>query len=50
MRCYRRLGEFLLSFASSQKNLDRVAVWFGGTVAVLAAILAGAVAIKLVLR
>lgn len=50
MNCYRRLGESLLRFASSQKNVDRVAIWLGGTVAVLASILAGAIAIMLLLR
>lgn len=50
MNCYRRLGESLLRFASSQKNVDRVAIWLGGTVAVLASMLAGAIAIMLLLR
>ncbi len=28
-------SEWLLRFASSQKNVDRVAIWLGGTVSVL---------------
>lgn len=27
--------EWLLRFASKQKNIDRVALWLGGTIAIL---------------
>lgn len=30
------LAKWLLHFASSQRNIDWVAIWFGGTVSVLA--------------
>ncbi|WP_176058995.1 hypothetical protein [Paraburkholderia sp. BCC1876] len=43
-------AEWLLHFASSQKNIDRVAFWFGGTVSILAAALTVAVIVKLMLR
>ncbi|MGA7779099.1 MAG: hypothetical protein WCA85_15520 [Paraburkholderia sp.] len=41
--------KWLLRFASSQKNIDRVAMWLGGTVAVAAVLLAGMVAVMLIL-
>ena len=35
-----RLTEWILRFASSQQNVDRVAIWLGGTVSAIAAIFA----------
>lgn len=43
-------AEWLLHFASSQKNIDRVAMWFGGGVSVLAAAWTVAVIVMLLLR
>ncbi|WP_179401080.1 hypothetical protein [Burkholderia guangdongensis] len=40
----------LLEFAGSQKNIDLVAKWLGGGVAVIAAILAVAVTGHLIIR
>jgi hypothetical protein len=37
MKYYRRFGEWLFRFASSQENIDRVAKWLCWTVVVLAA-------------
>lgn len=45
-----RFGQWLLHFASSQRNIDRVAMWFGGTVSILAATLAITVTVMLLLR
>lgn len=36
MKRLNRFSEWLLRFASSQRNIDRVAIWFGGGVSVLA--------------
>ncbi|MFM0591382.1 hypothetical protein [Paraburkholderia dilworthii] len=44
------LAEWLFRFASSQKNVDRVAIWLGGTVSFITAILAIVVSIALVLK
>jgi hypothetical protein len=38
MKYYRRFGEWLYRFASSQENIDRVAKWLGWTVAVVVAL------------
>ncbi len=45
-----RFGEWLVRFASSQKNIDCVAMWLGGTVSILAAALAVTVIVMLLLR
>jgi hypothetical protein len=45
-----RFGEWLLHFASSQRDIDRVATWLGGTVSILAATLAATVIVMLLLR
>jgi hypothetical protein len=50
MKQPNRLGEWLLHFASSQKNIDRVAMWLGGTVSILAATLAVTVIVMQLLR
>jgi hypothetical protein len=50
MKRLNPLAEWLLRFASSQKNIDRVAIWFGGTVSVLAAAFAVTVMVMLLLR
>jgi hypothetical protein len=42
--------KWLFRFASSQKNIDCVAKWLGGTVAVLAVALAIALVIALILK
>lgn len=43
-------SEWLLRFASSQENIDRVAKWVGGTVSGLALALAVAVMVMLIRR
>lgn len=43
-------AEWLLRFASSQKNIDRVAIWLGGTVSVLALAMVFAIVIALILK
>jgi hypothetical protein len=50
MKRLNPLAEWLFHFASSQKNIDRVAVWFGGTVSVFTAVFAGAVILMLIVR
>lgn len=40
----------LLEFAGSQKNIDLVAKWLGGSVAAIAAVMAVAVAGHLIIR
>lgn len=35
MKYYRRFGEWLFRFASSQENVDRVAMWLCWTVIVV---------------
>jgi hypothetical protein len=47
---WRNLAEWLCRFASSQKNVDRVAMWLGGTVSALAAAVAVVVVIMLIRR
>ena len=43
MKYYRRFGEWLFRFASSQENIDRVAKWLCWTVVVLVAFVLAAV-------
>jgi hypothetical protein len=43
-------SEWLLRFTSSQKNVDRVAIWLGGTVSVLLIVSAVAFVIYMLLR
>ena len=43
-------AERLLYFASSQKSIDRVAIWLGGTVSIFAAVLAVLLLVMLLLR
>ncbi|MGF6902589.1 hypothetical protein [Paraburkholderia sp. GAS348] len=50
MKRLNRISEWLLHFASSQKNIDRVAMWFGGGVSVLAATFTVAVIVMLLRR
>jgi hypothetical protein len=45
-----RFGEWLFHFASSQKNIDRVAMWLGGTICILGAALAVTFIVMLLLR
>lgn len=40
MKWANHLAEWLFRFASSQRNIDRVAMWLGGTVALVDAALA----------
>ncbi|NYH26017.1 hypothetical protein [Paraburkholderia bryophila] len=50
MKRLNPFAEWLLHFASSQKNIDRVAMWFGGGVSVLAATFTVAVVVMLLRR
>lgn len=50
MKRLNPFAESLLRFASSQRNIDRVAMRLGGTVSVLAAALAAAITVVLILR
>ena len=44
------LAEWLFRFASSQKNVDRVAIWLGGTVSVIGVALAIVFLVMLIIR
>lgn len=50
MKRPNRFSEWLLHFASSQENIDRFAMWFGGAVSVLAAAFIVVVVVMLLLR
>jgi hypothetical protein len=50
MKWSARFSEWLLRFASSQKNIDWVAKWVGGTVAVLALAMVFALVVALILK
>jgi hypothetical protein len=50
MKWPTHFSEWLLRFASSQKNIDCVAKWLGGTVAVLAVMLAIALVVAIILK
>jgi hypothetical protein len=50
MKRLNPFSEWLLRFASSQKNVDGVAIWLGGTVSVLCIVFAVAFVIYMVLR
>ncbi|CAG9229872.1 hypothetical protein BCAR13_60199 [Paraburkholderia caribensis] len=47
MKLLNRFCEWLLRFASSQRSIDRVAMWFGGSVSILAATFTIAVIVML---
>jgi hypothetical protein len=50
MKRLNPFSEWLLRFTSSQKNVDRVAIWLGGTVSVLLIVSAVAFVIYMLLR
>jgi hypothetical protein len=50
MKQLNPFSEWLLRFTSSQKNVDRVAIWLGGTVSVLLIVSAVAFVIYMLLR
>lgn len=50
MKQLNPFAEWLLRFASSQKNVDRVAIWLGGTVSLSALVCAVAFVIVMLLR
>lgn len=47
VKLLNRFCEWLLRFASSQRSIDRVAMWFGGSVSILAATFTIAVIVML---
>lgn len=50
MKRLNPVSEWLLRFASLQKNVDCVAIWLGGTVSVICIVSAVAVVIYTLLR
>jgi hypothetical protein len=50
MKQLNPFSKWLLRFTSSQKNVDRVAIWLGGTVSVLSIVSAVAFVIYMLLR
>ena len=50
MKQLNPFSKWLLRFTSSQKNVDRVAIWLGGTVSVLLIVSAVAFVIYMLLR
>ena len=50
MKRLNPFSEWLLRFTASQKNVDRVAIWLGGTVSVLCIVSAVAFVIYMLLR
>lgn len=50
MKRANHLAEWLFRFASSQRNIDRVAMWLGGTVSLVAAAPAIVILVMLIIR
>ena len=50
MKWAKHCAEWLFHFASSQSNIDRVAMWLGGTASILPATLAVTVIVILLPR
>jgi hypothetical protein len=50
MKRLNRFSEWLLRFTSSQKNIDRVALWRGATVAIVGLVEAAVVMVFLMLH